>query len=92
MKFLTKSIIISCKYTCATDSCRAGQVFRFNTFFILRLGAPLIITLLIGGGGGGGGGGSFFFACEDFERMFDNSFPTYAFFFFFLKWSVAHTH
>ena len=32
-------------------------------------------------GGGGGGGGGFFLACEDFGRMFDNSFPAYAFFF-----------
>ena len=27
----------------------------------------------------------FFLACEDFGRMFDNSFPTCAFFFFFLS-------
>ena len=27
-----------------------------------------------------GGGGGFFFACEDFGRMFDNSFPACAFF------------
>ena len=31
----------------------------------------------------GGGGGGFFFACENFERMFDHSFPACAFFFFF---------
>ena len=36
---------------------------------------------IVGGGGGGGGGGGFFLACEDFGRMFDNSFPAYAFFF-----------
>ena len=35
-----------------------------------------------GGGGGGDGGGGFFLACEDFGRMFDNSFPVCAFFFF----------
>ena len=29
-------------------------------------------------------GGGFFLACKDFGRMFDNSFPTWAFFFFFL--------
>ena len=27
------------------------------------------------------GGGGFFLACEDFGRMFDNSFPACAFFF-----------
>ena len=31
-----------------------------------------------------GGGGGFFIACEDFARIFDNSFPACAFFFFFL--------
>ena len=36
-----------------------------------------------GGGGGGGGGGDSFLACDDFGRMFDNSFPACAFFFFF---------
>ena len=30
----------------------------------------------------GGGGGGFFLACENFGRMFDNSFPACAFFFF----------
>ena len=29
------------------------------------------------------GGGGFFLACKDFGRMFDNSFPACAFFFFF---------
>ena len=28
-------------------------------------------------------GGGFFLACEDFGRMFDNSFPAFAFFSFF---------
>ena len=32
---------------------------------------------------GGGGGGGFVPVCEDFGRMFDNSFPSCAFFF---KW------
>ena len=32
-----------------------------------------------------GGGGGFFLACEDFARMFDNSFPACAFFFFFFS-------
>ena len=31
----------------------------------------------------GGGDGGFFFACEDLWRMFNNSFPTCTFFFFF---------
>ena len=30
---------------------------------------------------GGAGGGGFFLACEDYGRMFINSFPTYTFFF-----------
>ena len=34
------------------------------------------------GGGGGGGRGSFL-ACEDVRRMFDHSFPAWAFSFFF---------
>ena len=29
------------------------------------------------------GGGGFFLVCKDFGRMFDNSFPACAFFFFF---------
>ena len=29
----------------------------------------------------GGGGGGFFLVCEDLGRIFDNSFPAYAFFF-----------
>ena len=33
--------------------------------------------------GGGSGGGGFFLACEDFGRMFGNSCPACAFFFFF---------
>ena len=32
---------------------------------------------------GGGGGGCFFLASEDLGRMFEHSFPTCAFFFFF---------
>ena len=32
-----------------------------------------------------GDGGGFFLACENFGRMFDNSFPACAFFFFFFK-------
>ena len=32
------------------------------------------------GGGDGGDGGGFFLACEDFGRMFDNSFPACALF------------
>ena len=43
-------------------------------------------------GGGAGGGGGFFLACEDFGRMFDNSFPTCAFFLLFLKWRLASAH
>ena len=35
------------------------------------------LWLLIGGSGG------FFLACDNFWRMFDNSFPAFAFFFFF---------
>ena len=43
--------------------------------------------------GGGGGGGGFFLACEDFEIIFDYSFPAYALFsFFFLKWRLARAH
>ena len=38
-----------------------------------------------------GEGGGFFLACEDFGRMFDNSFPACAFFFF-LKWRLGRTH
>ena len=34
----------------------------------------------------------FVFACEDFERMFDHSFPACAFFFFFLKWKLGRAH
>ena len=32
---------------------------------------------------------AFFLACEDFERMFDCSFPAGA---FFLKWRLARAH
>ena len=41
-----------------------------------------------------GGGSGFFLVCEDFGRMFDNSFPACAFFFlfFFCKCRLAHTH
>ena len=40
-----------------------------------------IVTIVnAGGGGGGGGGGGLFLVCEDFGRMFDNSFPACAFF------------
>ena len=35
-------------------------------------------------------GGGFFLACQDFGRMFDNSFPACAF--FFLKWRLAHAN
>ena len=35
------------------------------------------------------GGGGFFLACEDFGRMFDNSFSACA---FFLKWRLARAH
>ena len=38
---------------------------------------------------GDGGSGGFFLAYEDLSRMFDNSFPTRAFFFF-LKWRLDH--
>ena len=34
----------------------------------------------------GGGGDGLFLACEDFGRMFDNSFPACVFIIFFLKW------
>ena len=44
----------------------------------------------VGGGGGGGGGGGFFLACKDLGRMFDNSFPACAFFFFKVEIS-SHT-
>ena len=37
-----------------------------------------------------GGGGGFFLDCENFGRMFENSFPTYSF--FFIKWRLAHAH
>ena len=41
---------------------------------------------------GYGGSGSFF-TCEDFFGKFDESFPTYTFFFsFFWKWRSAHKH
>ena len=33
----------------------------------------------------GVGGGGFFLACEDFERVFENSFPACTIFLFFLK-------
>ena len=33
----------------------------------------------------GGVGSGFFLACEDFWRMFENSFPACAFFFFFVS-------
>ena len=33
-----------------------------------------------------------FLACEDLGRMFDNSFPACAFFFFFLKWRLARAN
>ena len=35
---------------------------------------------------GDSGGGGFFLACEDFGRMFDNSFPACAFLF---KWRLG---
>ena len=39
------------------------------------------------------GGGGFFLMCEDLGRTFGNSFPACAFFFFFLlKWRLAHAH
>ena len=38
------------------------------------------IVTIVNAGGGGGGGGGLFLACEDFGRMFDNSFPACAFF------------
>ena len=34
----------------------------------------------------------FFLTYEDLGRMFDHSFPVCAFFSFFLKWRLAHTH
>ena len=37
---------------------------------------------------GSGGGGSFL-ACEDFGRMFDQSFPACAFFFFFFEVKIS---
>ena len=39
-------------------------------------------------------GGGFFLACEDFGRMFDNSFPACAsiFFFFLFKWRLARAN
>ena len=40
---------------------------------------------------GGGGCGGFFLTCNDFGRMFDHSFPTSAFFFFFLKWILTNS-
>ena len=36
-----------------------------------------------------GGGGGFFLMCKDLGRMFDNSFPTCAFFFFNVEISVC---
>ena len=45
-----------------------------------------------GGGGGGAGGGGFFLACENCGIMFDNLFPTcafFTFFFFTFKWRLA---
>ena len=44
--------------------------------------------------GGGGDGGSFL-ACEDFVRMFDNSFPACALLFIYLfieKWRLGRTN
>ena len=38
------------------------------------------IVTIVNAGGGGGGGGGLFLVCEDFGRMFDNSFPACAFF------------
>ena len=39
------------------------------------------------------GGGAFFIACQDFGRMFDNSFPALALFVVFVfKWRLARTH
>ena len=35
------------------------------------------------------GGGVFFLACEDFGRMFDNSFPTCVFFCFVFKVEIS---
>ena len=37
-------------------------------------------------------GGGFLLACDDSGRMFDNSFPACAFFFFFWKWRLARVH
>ena len=49
-------------------------------------------------GGGGffvlfvcGGGSGIFLACKGLGRMFEDSFPTYAFFFFFLVEISSHT-
>ena len=39
-------------------------------------------TVAGGAAGAGGAGGGFFLACEDFGRMFDDSFPACDFFFF----------
>ena len=39
-----------------------------------------------------GGGGGIFLACEDFGRMFDNSFPACVSFFLFLKWKLPRAH
>ena len=41
----------------------------------LFLNAHICVVVVVDGGGGG-----FFLACEDFGRMFDNSFPACAFF------------
>ena len=49
-------------------------------------------TLLAAAAAAAAAGGSFFLACKDFWRMFDHSFPVSAFFFFFLKWRLAHAH
>ena len=51
--------------------------------------------LLLNTFSGGGSGGGFFLMCEDFGRMFNNSFPArtfFLFFFFFLKWRLACAH
>ena len=37
------------------------------------------------------GGSGVFLTCKDFGRMFDHSFPTCAFFFFF-KWRLVRAH
>ena len=44
-----------------------------------------MLSMYYGIKSGGGGGGGFLLACEDFGRMFDNSFPACAFFFLFLS-------